>query len=251
MKSAFWLIWEQLYSPNGRKIYLHHWKKFEQFKKSEWETGAKHKNKHLDQKMRCQPMNAGQDFYFHIDFDNLSEAELGLLLTSLRPDEQFKHRLGLGKSLGLGSVEVAIEGVFLIDRVKRYLEDNLDAPRYHEVYRGSMQDKKDEWAALYPQEAAAWDKALDWKCLKQDMTLIDTKETLPLLQTVGNPANLKAEVKPPLANGQNDPEDKTFKWFVNNDNDKATPHHKSLPVIQANRSLPTMEQNAEPDKRGY
>lgn len=50
------------------------------------------------------------------------------MVKSLRPSPEFRHRLGLGKPLGLGTVEVAIEGVFLIDRVARYTKDPLGAP---------------------------------------------------------------------------------------------------------------------------
>jgi CRISPR/Cas system CSM-associated protein Csm3 (group 7 of RAMP superfamily) len=223
--------------PNGRKVYLHHWKKLKQFKTNEWKT--QDENDRRDQKMSCRPIKKG-DFYFHLDFDNLSEAELGLLLTSLRPDEKFRHRLGLGKSLGLGSVEVEIEGVFLIDRVQRYLSDSLDAPRYHEVYRGPTPDKKDEWVALYPQEAAAWNKVTDWQGIPDDTTLIDG-ETLRLLKTVGNPDNLQVEVKPPMRSGQGDPEDETFKWF--GENDKIGAKAQTLPVIKPGKPLQTLNEN--------
>ena len=40
-------------------------------------------------------------FIFRIRFDNLSRRELSLLLYSLRPAELFRHKLGMGKSIGL------------------------------------------------------------------------------------------------------------------------------------------------------
>ena len=39
-----------------------------------------------------------------VDFDNLSPRELGLLLYALKPAEGFRHKLGMGKPIGLGGV---------------------------------------------------------------------------------------------------------------------------------------------------
>lgn len=61
-------------------------------------------------------------FSFDIDFENLSDWELGLLLWTLElPDvEQGAHHLGLGKPLGLGTVTLKIKRIELIDRNVRY-----------------------------------------------------------------------------------------------------------------------------------
>ena len=226
------------HAPNGRKVYLHH--QSTQISARNWETAPQHTQEHLDQKMSCRPMPTGTDFYFHIDFDNLSDAELSLLLTSLRPDDNFRHRLGLGKSLGLGSVEVAIDGVFLIDRVKRYTEDALDGPRYHHVYSPAP-GAEAKWKELYPQEAEAWDRAEALENLAQDEALID-HDTCALLKIVGDPDKLQAPVKPPLTKGQTDPEEKTFQWFVHNDDSK-NKDKQTLGVLDENHRLPTLDPN--------
>ncbi len=117
--------------PNGRKVYVHH--RAEDVHAERWVTVDQRAN--AEQKLRCKPIRnerygeSDSDLYFHLDFENLSNAELTLLVASLRPSPEFRHRLGLGKPLGLGTVEVAIEGVFLIDRVARYTTDPLDALR--------------------------------------------------------------------------------------------------------------------------
>lgn len=62
------------------------------------------------------------EFTFIIDFDNLDDSELGLLLWSLELNKGMAHKLGMGKPLGLGSVKIKIEKLEVIDRIKRYTE---------------------------------------------------------------------------------------------------------------------------------
>lgn len=233
--------------PNGRKVYLHHQEQAidAQF----WKTNKTKENK--KQKMLCTPIPKGEHFYFHIDFDNLSEAELSLLLHSLQPADQFQHRLGLGKSLGLGSVKLSIEGVFLINRSQRYGKNAFSQGRYHEIYSNHKDSK---WSACYPVEATyvtADSQPID-TLRKKDQSLID-KESLDILATVGNPNKLKPNipVQAPLAQGQN-LEEEGFQWFVNNDNYKTPIHHQALKPIKAEQDLPTMQTNREPQKnRGH
>ena len=62
------------------------------------------------------------EFTFTVDFDNLDEYELGLLLWSLELEDGMAHKLGMGKPLGLGSVGINIQKLEIIDREKRYKE---------------------------------------------------------------------------------------------------------------------------------
>ena len=62
------------------------------------------------------------EFTFIVDFNNLYESELGLLIWSLELEEEMAHKLGMGKPLGLGSVKIKIEKLEVIDRIKRYTE---------------------------------------------------------------------------------------------------------------------------------
>lgn len=65
-------------------------------------------------------------FTFKIDFLNLSEYELGLLLFALdlrnKDGQKMYHKIGMGKPLGLGTIEVEIDhnNSFLINRKNRY-----------------------------------------------------------------------------------------------------------------------------------
>jgi CRISPR-associated protein (TIGR03986 family) len=72
-------------------------------------------------------------FEFTVDFENLSDAELGLLLLTLQPNllgeqaleevgvsSQLYHHFGMGKPLGLGSAEVQIKSITLFKDCQRY-----------------------------------------------------------------------------------------------------------------------------------
>lgn len=71
------------------------------------------------QHTQIKPVSAGKRFSFRVYFENLTQMELGALLWVLDLPQGYHHKIGLGKSLGLGSV--AIESVLVItNRVERY-----------------------------------------------------------------------------------------------------------------------------------
>lgn len=53
-------------------------------------------------------------------FDNLTEAELGLLVAALEPMPGHQHKLRLGKPLGLGTVRLELAQCLVVDRELRY-----------------------------------------------------------------------------------------------------------------------------------
>jgi hypothetical protein len=66
-----------------------------------------------------QPVRAGVEFEGRLDFENLSDVELGALLAALQLPEGCAHKLGMGKPLGLGSVRIETR-LELVDRRRRY-----------------------------------------------------------------------------------------------------------------------------------
>lgn len=73
------------------------------------------------------PLPPGVTFAGRITFTNLTDPELGALLTALQlantdnsPDPTSAHKIGMGKALGLGSIHLATT-VHLTDPHKRYL----------------------------------------------------------------------------------------------------------------------------------
>ncbi|RLB72105.1 MAG: TIGR03986 family CRISPR-associated RAMP protein [Deltaproteobacteria bacterium] len=66
----------------------------------------------------------GGTFVFDLDFENLSGEEFAALIWCLELEEGLCHKLGHGRSLGLGTVKIAIdrEKSFLVDIEQRYRE---------------------------------------------------------------------------------------------------------------------------------
>jgi CRISPR-associated protein (TIGR03986 family) len=115
------------HKPQGRKWYLH---ARPDPGAAPWASGKPNDPKTKGQKSKVTPIKAGTSFYFHVDFDNLSPLELGLLLFALEPDPSFHHKIGMGKPLGLGSVKIEVIGYFPVDRIARYSVAGLRAERY-------------------------------------------------------------------------------------------------------------------------
>ncbi|MFE3461556.1 TIGR03986 family CRISPR-associated RAMP protein [Nocardiopsis aegyptia] len=82
------------------------------------------------------PLRDGLTFHSRITFTNLTDAELGVLLRALLldnpvdggdpADPEYAHKLGMGKSLGMGSVHLRPE-LYLVDRRARAVDLAPDA----------------------------------------------------------------------------------------------------------------------------
>ena len=116
------------YQTQGGKFYLHH----PDTQSQPWKTAAPAPaDAGAGRKAAVAVMKAGITFDFHIDFDNLSPHELNILCYALRPSPRFRHKIGLGRGLGLGSIRIDIQDMTLVDRTSRYLAQNVwaDDPR--------------------------------------------------------------------------------------------------------------------------
>jgi CRISPR-associated protein (TIGR03986 family) len=83
------------------------------------------------------PVKAGVIFRGRIRFDNLTDLELGALLTALQLPEECGHKIGMGKPLGLGSVRTKAR-LELLDRGRRYSRWNCSGVTEHDG--GSFRD---------------------------------------------------------------------------------------------------------------
>ena len=98
-----------------------------------WHKGKNHNFEHPDgnkatgtQVTKIKPINSGVKFKFYINFENLTNIELGALLWVLditqredEKDKQYRLKLGMGKPLGMGSIKVEPK-LCLSDRQQRY-----------------------------------------------------------------------------------------------------------------------------------
>lgn len=192
------------HTVQGRKVYLHQ------------PSGERWRFRGLPgdrPRLRClaKPLRRGLTFLAHLDFDNLSERELALLLYALRPTPAYRHLLGMGKPLGLGRVEISPSGLFLVDRRRRYAEetDLLAAPRYH----------LRSWAPGYPAEAAAGNTAAGPEIagLVGRFRAAMDPEIRWAIELVGDPQSVSAEVIYPRTDQQRLEDEEGFEWFMANE----------------------------------
>lgn len=108
-------------SPNethlrGYKLYWH------KGNKPDIEASAAER-KHPKQLTKIKPVREGVRFQFKVHFENLRPEELGLLWWALvlsgDPDKRYRHKLGMGKPLGMGGVAITPK-LFVTDREARY-----------------------------------------------------------------------------------------------------------------------------------
>ena len=219
----------------GRKAYLHH--PAARQDRNTWETGRSETDDRAGdsakRKLAVRPLDPGDiekagGFWFHVDFDNLAEIELNLLCFALRPENGFRHKLGLGKPLGLGTVRIEPVFLGLVDRKARYSKGDLfSTPRYSEVW--CAPGAAAVAPARYEQELEAARASVD---VPEPERTPDTraKEVLAFLQqerpqvekalrALGDPDRLspRTAVHYPTAQGQTDVETENYKWFVNNE----------------------------------
>ncbi|MBC8520552.1 MAG: TIGR03986 family CRISPR-associated RAMP protein [Methanomicrobia archaeon] len=108
----------------GRKFYWHHPYDKSLIKyfltKEEIDDLKQRKQCHLTSTVEL--LQPSVEFEFAIEFENLKPEEIGILLWSLELEVGMAHKLGRGKPLGLGSVEINIKEFQIINRLKRYQE---------------------------------------------------------------------------------------------------------------------------------
>jgi hypothetical protein len=237
------------HDPQGRKFYLHHRdKEINNAGNEPWRShhiDPNDKKSRLQQKVKITPLKTGAVFYFHIDFDNLSTHELGLLVYAVKPNDDFRHKIGMGKALGLGRVNIEPVGFFGIDRQKRYTADALFAPRYAEGSRAASEDQG-LWPAAYAREKLIGTNATQLSELRDMFAREMNPDIRTALELVGNPKALSSPVHTPLVEG-GDLEDETFQWFVANDQgsgrgrDKIHAQEQHLePLTKETTFLPTL-----------
>jgi len=235
--------------PQGRKFYIHHRKQdidkdrhcgsaARELWETCWDESTNYKNLEerekkgrLKQKTRITPLREGLKFTFCVDFDNLDDYELGMLLYALCPNKEFRHKIGMGKPLGLGTVMLTIESVETIDRRTRYCkQDPFSDERYHERY------KERDWIKFrdkFREEAVKISKA-----------------AVEALERLGNPANVTRPVHYPQVGSVNDNqltvpemELENYRWWVANDN----PGRHAHPPPNGGQSLKPLDKTDATD----
>lgn len=99
----------------GRKFYFHHDPDKEPLSESKIiPMGGRPANRYI------QPLDRDTRFHARIDFTNLEADEFGALLKAVVLEEGMRHKIGYGKPMGLGSMQIVPTSLKLIDYTQRY-----------------------------------------------------------------------------------------------------------------------------------
>jgi CRISPR/Cas system CSM-associated protein Csm3 (group 7 of RAMP superfamily) len=112
---AFYLDEKRQYI-SGRKFYFHH--SSDQLL-TENRLRYFGKNQILANRY-IQPLDHDSSFHFRVDFTNLEPVEFGVLLLAIALEEKMRHKIGYGKPMGLGSVELRPVSLTMVDYSTRY-----------------------------------------------------------------------------------------------------------------------------------
>lgn len=240
--------------PPGRKVYLHHRKEdvdAESYRARPSEDDAKRKLR-----LKVRPLATGTSFLFHIDFWNLSADELGALVYALRPTGAFRHKLGLGKPLGLGRVRIDPLLVGWIDRHAVYEAARFWGPKYAAV---EPLASPESWAELSPALAAryrhersaaaapprgaptGWPTFADLRSATQERIPLGVRSAI---ERFGDPAEVHLPVTYPVCDDQAG-EGEHFQWFVANDKDR---HREYLGPLEPGKPLPYLKRLPRPQR---
>ncbi len=118
----------------GRKFYYHH--SVLPRDVGGWKISSRSKR----QNQYIKPIDADSVFTFSAHFDNLAQDELGLLLYALALEPGMRHKLGSAKPAGLGSVEIALTRLEIIDYHQRYTAPGGGKTVYEEDALGRFVD---------------------------------------------------------------------------------------------------------------
>ncbi len=227
----------QSHSIRGHKRYLHHDNQLEQMPACQ--TRLPDNDSSMHQHLKIEPIAPNQTFYFHIDVENITPNELGLLITALTPSETFLHKLGLGKPLGLGSVQIQPLLLCQLKRTLRYsAEGFFDCNRYHGAWFTPALGENFQALSggeLYGEELASIAAAEEWVDWPQQ--LVD-QQTLAIAKQLGEPEHLQDyPVRYPFVTDEKQ-EQELFKWFTDNESGKGTKQY--LPSVEPGKPLPPL-----------
>ncbi|MEE8585030.1 MAG: TIGR03986 family CRISPR-associated RAMP protein, partial [Acidobacteriota bacterium] len=226
--------------PQGRKFYLHQRQENEPWRSRLTNRQEQGKNARLKQKVEIRPIRKGASFTFHLDFENLTRRELALLSYALRPTDGFRHKIGMGKPIGLGTVRIAPLGLYLIDRSRRYTLDGFMSGRFQSCWENPATDENKRPGK---DEAAAEPSAPSLTGLASEYRSTMNGQIRDALEMLGDPGLIKSKtpVHYPTVkeNGAFNLELDLFEWFVANDELEGR-GECLVPLKEGTRELPAL-----------
>ncbi len=104
-----------------------------------------------------EAVKPGAVFEFEVDYTNLTEAELALLVFALVLEPGMAHKVGMGKPVGLGSARLEIVSWEQVDRQARYRQFGGGVTLLEDE---ALNTEIARWQARYHQEYALWKDSL-------------------------------------------------------------------------------------------
>ncbi len=132
--------------PRGRKFYYHRIE------------GARVMSERTEFNKSIEAVLPQAEFEFTVQYENLSASDLALLIYALALEAPMRHKMGMGKSTGLGSVQLSIIAWQQVARKERYAQ--LGGGVTH-LTGEPLQQALAEQIALYHREYAAWRDSLN------------------------------------------------------------------------------------------
>jgi CRISPR/Cas system CSM-associated protein Csm3 (group 7 of RAMP superfamily) len=114
----------------GRKYHFHHENR-ELLREDELRQSRSgvYMNQHI------LPLDYGSEFHFRIDFTSLEADEFAALLLAIALQSGMRHKIGYGKPIGLGSVQLSPTRLTIVNYARRYAQ--RDSARGISVWEGN------------------------------------------------------------------------------------------------------------------
>ena len=199
--------WDSEAGIRGYKFYWH--------KKMDWQGTKNDKNENMNNVIA--PVKANNHFKGKIRFENLDAIELGafMYLFGIAEEEDICYKLGMGKSIGLGSIKLTGKFYFrddtyykklfatdkkgfakclievdkqkFIDEFKSYIKNKLSAKSFV-LYKQKIKDLKDILSTKYMMglNSEKWNNMTRYMELgnKEDRNLVTSRVPLPTIEEV-------------------------------------------------------------------
>ncbi|SRR6266496_3820082 len=138
----------------GRKYYFHHAgaPRTEMRLIEIRSKPGEYRNQHI------QPLDEGTEFSTRIDFTSLEADEFAALLLAITLQSDMRHKIGYGKPIGLGSIQLIPTNLSLVDYAARYTAFRSG--------RGLSEYKMIELASLLNEQMASFDAQVSTDLLR-------------------------------------------------------------------------------------
>ena len=132
----------------GRKFYWHHKEKigkpFSEYRKSVEMPKDKNGQNKFAYNSSLELMDINNEFEFNVNFENLTDEELGVLIYAIELEDGLLHKVGKGKAFGFGSCKIEIKEFLLEnkDKYKDFLIEPFEKESKKEDYINKAKEKR-------------------------------------------------------------------------------------------------------------